>query len=61
MGRVLSNDLTDDPPAYELPPDYEPPPNYEQAIKMYRDSIKKEDGLKIIDVESNGRLTFVVL
>jgi len=58
IGRVNSNYLNDEPPAYEPPPDYEAPPNYEDAIKMYQNSMKyKHDNLKVnlIDMESNGK------
>jgi len=64
IGRVNSNYLIDEPPAYEPPPDYEAPPNYEEAIKMYKNSMKnKHDNQKIdlMDVESNGKFFFVII
>jgi len=64
IGRVNSNYLIDEPPAYEPPPDYEAPPNYEEAIKMYKNSMKnKHDNLKtnLMDVESNGKFSRVII
>jgi len=64
IGRVNSNYLIDEPPAYEPPPDYEAPPNYEEAIKMYKNSMKnKHDNLKtnLMDVESNGKFSSVII
>lgn len=58
MGRSNSNNIVDEPPAYEPPPDYESPPNYEEAIKLYKDSKKKKDDQIKIDLgaESNGKI-----
>ncbi|XP_026807139.1 uncharacterized protein LOC113549855 [Rhopalosiphum maidis] len=56
IGRINSNYLIDEPPAYEQPPEYEAPPNYEEAIKMYKNSMKyKHDNIKtnLIDEELN--------
>jgi len=64
IGRVNSNYLIDEPPAYEPPPDYEAPPNYEEAIKMYKNSMKnKHDNLKmdLMDVESNSKFSHVII
>jgi len=64
VGRVNSNYLIDEPPAYEPPPDYEAPPNYEEAIKMYKNSMKnKHDNLKtdLMDVELNGKFSRVIM
>lgn len=65
IGRVNSNYLIDEPPAYEPPPDYEAPPNYEEAIKMYKNSMEnKHENQKtdLMDVESNGKfVTYVII
>lgn len=62
IGRVNSNYLTEQPPVYEPPPDYEAPPNYEEAIKIYKDSMKKKDNypkVDLVNVETDGR--YIVL
>lgn len=52
IGRVNSNYLTEEPPAYEPPPDYEAPPNYEEAIQVYKDLMENKDNHPKADLEN---------
>lgn len=62
IGRVNSNYLTEEPPAYEPPPDYEAPPNYEEAIQVYKNLMKNKENhpkTDLVNEETDGR--YIVL